>query len=1048
MSDNNLSVRAKISASNEASPAIRRVIADIEKLKAVSKSFGASFGNVGRTGMESMSGFSRTAQNAANQMQGLANTSKSAARSYADDWRRATEHRLSESRRMYASLERMESQYQRRLERQMVTERRASGAGRSGSGRIPAPSVRSMVIGGAVAGAGVASAIRKRIEVQASEVRASMFGELSKAEVGALRKDFADRAGIKYGVGTSKVIDTAVEGLKAGIAKQFAGEFSDLALKAQAGLDVNPQEVGKLLGRLSTQMPWSKDRFSKILNSVAVANNATAADGNEIIEAMRRSLSALVTTKMTPEQLAALDSTGISLGVQPFKMGTFASFLTSQIAGADSATGRQGSDLSSAANALGFGGRSAMAKAMRERPMEAIQQILDNLAKMPEKLRTKVAKQIGGREWMDELLTLVLGRDKLKDVLKDIENRPGFLDKTALQKIRSMQGRWASIVAAFGLVWEKAGGGFEKIFDQVSDAFINIAGRFNFDTIKDHVDALIDGLREGFGLKDWSEAVKSLADNFDAGTIAKWRDFGKGFAEGIRDFASGLKTAFSALGFLAGKNPANAQEMGNLVAQLSGLAVALAVLAPTISVLAALTVGLNGLGITLGLIGGMPAAVALLSMFAARNQDVGVADDKIRRKDPKTGRRESYSDWQDRIATRKRLRNYSTPSGADPMFTPTNYTGSTDFSGRRRNSDLSENFNKFAGKIERAAFMSGGNGGGVQYAALGGGSGRGISDSGGGRKFIGGVPAIITNTPGTALPGLNRLGGNGIIRRDRIPTFPGAGGIVDPKNVPSFNGRGGSVADATGSGLSGNAFLAARRARLKKELDENPELKEQLAAVIDLENPGAGTAVAESLFNRSDMNGTTVQSGLGLNNRNRSFYGPVRRGQDIARLRELRRNPAKMAARMRQIDEALAGSNQIKGHTDQGSAGDPNYVSGGTGVSINRERFNDWGAGKWNGLRGHAASRAYREWQQRNVGSSGNAPVVSNVPSPADTVQNVPSPIRGDASLGLQGSGGGGPVSININGGSHDPESLAVLVQRRINEEMNWRTHDTSSEYT
>lgn len=36
--------------------------------------------------------------------------------------------------------------------------------------------------------------------------------------------------------------------------------------------------------------------------------------------------------------------------------------------------------------------------------------------------------------------------------------------------------------------------------------------------------------------------------------------------------------------------------------------------------------------------------------------------------------------------------------------------------------------------------------------------------------------------------------------------------------------------------------------------------------------------------------------------------------------------------------------------------------------------------------------------------------------------------------------GGGGPVSIHINGYSHDPEVLPTLVQRRIDETMNWRT--------
>jgi hypothetical protein len=46
------------------------------------------------------------------------------------------------------------------------------------------------------------------------------------------------------------------------------------------------------------------------------------------------------------------------------------------------------------------------------------------------------------------------------------------------------------------------------------------------------------------------------------------------------------------------------------------------------------------------------------------------------------------------------------------------------------------------------------------------------------------------------------------------------------------------------------------------------------------------------------------------------------------------------------------------------------------------------------------------------------------------------------------GGGSGGSVAIHINGNSHDPEALATLVQRRVDEQMNWRTHDSESEYT
>ena len=383
----------------------------------------------------------------------------------------------------------MEATYQRQMRtRNSAGVRQPQGGGASARGyggipRLPAPSVRTLAIGGTIASLGIGSAIKKRMNVDAAETRAAMFGDLSKEDIGSLRGGFADRAGIKYGVGTGKVIDAATEGLKAGIAKQYAGEFADLALKAQAGLDVSSTDTAKLMGRLSTQMLWNKGRFNQILNAVAVANNETAADGSEIIEGMRRSLSALATTKMTPEQLAALNATGISLGIQPGKMGTALSFITSQMAGAGSAHGQQAKDLTSAAGSLGFGGRSGMAKAMRDDPTKAIQQMLNRLARMPEALRTKVAKQVGGREWMDEILTLVLGRDKLSDVLKQIQAKPDFLDKTALTKIKSMSGRWASISAAFGLVWEKVGGGFEEIFDQITESIIDLAGSFSFETI-------------------------------------------------------------------------------------------------------------------------------------------------------------------------------------------------------------------------------------------------------------------------------------------------------------------------------------------------------------------------------------------------------------------------------------------------------------------------------------------------------------------------------------------------------------------------------------
>lgn len=1054
MSDNNLDVRVKLTGDDQLSPVLRKFIANLKEAENISKRFNANLAGMGRAGQQSFAGVGRAAKAVAAQMQGLQNISRSAARDYAAEWKGANARRLSDARRMYSSLDRLEAGYQRQLARSAAAERRA-GSGRlyGGGGRLLAPNIRTIAAGVVITGAGVAGVIRKRMEVEAAEVRAQMFGDLDKREVANLRRDFADRAGIKYGAGSTKVIDTAVEGLKAGVAKQFAGQFAELALKAQAGLDVNPQAVGKLLGRLSTQMPWDTGRFSKILNAVAVANNATAADGNEIIEAMRRSLSALATTRMTPEQLAAIDATGISLGIQPFKTGTFVSFLTSQIAGADSARGQQASDLNAAANALGFGGRSSMAKTMRERPMEAIQQILDNLAKLPERLRTKVAKQIGGREWMDELLTMVLGRDKLKDVVRDIENKPGFLDKTALQKIRSMQGRWASISAAVGLVWEKVGAGLETWFDQISDSVINLADSFNFDTIREHFAALIDGAREGLGLKDWGEVVKSVADNFDAGTVAKWREFGKGFAEGIREFASGLKFAFSALGFLAGKSPADAREMGNLVAQLTGLTVALAALSPLISVLTAVTLGLTGLGNALAFIGGIPAAVALLSMFAVRHQNDGVPEASVKRPG------ETTSEW------RERQRNHRSN-----LYKRSSYTGSADFSGSLDGADAARKVTGSIGskasalsgaRLDKASFekkfagtplagsydkiVSAANANGIPPALLAGviahetGNGSytrynnvaGLMNPGTGSRTKLAYPSIDDGIDAAGRVVAKNYNAAGRDLGAMAKRYAPAGAANDPNGLnggweSGVSKQMNSLSGGIGSGDRGDAVSAGERYLGRNEYSDY----RMLASYVGADVRGRSNAWCARFVNASLKAAGGQGTGSAVAN---SFQ---RYGSAI--------DPAKVMRNDVLLQPNGRGYNHPGGHVG--------LATGETRMHNGRLQVKMLAGNDGDAVREHWIDADHNLMVRRGGAGLGvNVPqgITSRVPKPADAIQNVPSPIRGDASLGLLRNGGGGnPISININGTSHDPESLATLVQRRIDESVNWRIHDTASEYT
>ena len=113
-------------------------------------------------------------------------------------------------------------------------------------------------------------------------------------------------------------------------------------------------------------------------------------------------------------------------------------------------------------------------------------------------------------------------------------------------------------------------------------------------------------------------------------------------------------------------------------------------------------------------------------------------------------------------------------------------------------------------------------------------------------------------------------------------------------------------------------------------------------------------------------------------------------------------------------------------------------------------------------LAGNDSDRVQYHWvdagpntqvRRGNSGVGVNVPssVTSQVPSPADITANVPARINGDASLGLRGGAGSGNTihnSFTVHAGQHDPEAVATLVQRRIDESMNWRTHDSTSEYT
>lgn len=1181
MSDNNLNVRATISATNEASPAIRKVIADLEKLKSVAKSFSSAFSNVGKAAFQSLDGVTRASKSAADQMRGLANVSERTAASYRNAWAKADQSREKAASRMYAQLMHDERAYQ------SLVAKRSSGASPSrGSGTsvrkiaggtflgVGAASATHQLGNQAIAaeksiGRGIAAAFRERLRVSKAETQSEIFGDLSGDEVRKLRKDSLNKLGIKFGTGVEGTLNAATELSKAGIGKQVLGDATELLLKAKTAMDISEQETAQLFGGLASFIQFDKTRYGSIANSIAIANKSSKASGSQIIEGMKRGLSAIATTggKLSPEQLAGLVGTAIDVGIAPGKSGNLVSHLVGAVGSADTMRGQKAKDAQEAAQHLGFGGRQQMAQSMRNNPMETIYKILDGLAKLPEKMKIRVAKDLGGEQWFDEILSMVLAKDKLKSMQKDIAADTGFLDKAALKAIRSIGGAHASVTAAAKLAQEKIGGGFDKAFTQISDAILRHVDKFDFDTVSTHVTAFVDGLRDGFGFRDWGQTIDWLVAQFSPGTIETWKSWGRGFASGLKSWGESLASAFNIIKRLTGTGN-DAESTGKFAANLAVIATSLIVINPLLLLLAG----------TMALLAS-PFAAFIASVFALKKALDWVADkmfaafvsivdaiknvalsmvNKVRGwmgKDPIEGSGPSRTPGESQKDFQKRIDDYT----LERLKQPTSYSGATDFSSRRRNADLSDSFNTFAGKIERAAFMSGGYGGGVQYAAIGGGSGRGSGDGVRSRNFIGGVPGILTNTPGSAIP--NILGNGGIIKRDNIPSFTGMGGSGPGKPIaPGKAGTFGSKAPQIMSklmndfgltkeqaaGIVGNLghetggfslmqeknplgggrggfgwaqWTGSRRREfeayckangldprsdeanygfLKQELSTN--YKGAISAVKATDSVGDATRVFESTYEKAGVKNMgsrynyANQALAGFNNPvgesmkgdigGGRFSGGMVNGVD-QRIQEI----VKAGAMHLPEGYSVQMSSGFRGHgvpNHNGNAADykvigpdgkalSNRGDDPTGLyqQLARHSYGEMlarypelrGKFAWGGAFGtqlggggprdlmhfdiNGERGRYQQYQLQNLGPVPGTQygITSGIPTPAEAVSNVPDSV----SRGMTGPGmmrGGGGTQIHINGSSHDPEALATLVQRRVDESMNWRTHDTASEYT
>lgn len=1013
--------------------------------------------------------------------------------------------------------------------------------------------------GAAASGYAGVSAFKTRMRVDTAETNMQMFAELSREQVKAMRKEWLNSMGVKYGQKPDDIINSATEVRKAGVPMKQVQTVTDTIMKASAGLDIDIKNTTRFATRLATltgdMSNLDPAKIKAMLNAVAIAGIESAADANEIIAANRRASGVFGPTKFKPEELPAFTGTGIGIDLPSQKVGTFIGFLAQELVNSKFETGQRGKDLSKGARTLGFGSKANMSAQMAANPADTMLQIFNRMGAMDPQKRAMVADLIGMREWRDELNAFVTARDDVARILKEIRDpkNANRLDEISDQKLKSLAVRWKSFVSAFTLLWESVGAGLEKAFGQITDFFVDYLGKFDTSKITETVESITDGFVQGLGYNSWTDMLKAaFGDPTSVRSLAKeFGAFTRGFVREISKMVTFIGGVVS--GVLKSLGGNDAESMGKATAHIIELVVALKAIGTVAGYLEAVGTFVKGIAGLLMKITGIPGVMALLGVGASAASDVGVPDSSIRRKG------ESYSDWRERRSTMKRLQQYRTPKEADPLFQPTSYTGPTEFSSRNRSTQLADQIDKLGGKIERVAFMNSGNG--ISKAFYSGGGGGGVIRTGGlggSGSAISGVPGLLTNTPGTSLPG-SILGNNGIIKRS---------------NIPSFNGSGGSVASATAAGggeLNQSAYekvfagtpMAGKYSQVVAAAKRNGISPALLAGVMAHES-GHGTALSgnnpggvmdpatgwskKMQFAGLDDGISKTASVLAKNynraggdmNKLAGIYAPQGAANDPNGL-----NKNWLSGVSKYTGQMGSGSGSGIGASGAGSAGSGDALSwtdkfmgmneytdtkvlasalggdvrgksnawcarfvnkalesaGGKGTgSAVANSFQKWGTGVepskvsrndvllqtkgygYNQPGGHVGlatgetrmkdgrlqlkmragndNDSVREhWidaDQNLMVRRGNNPLTGNVPAgvtsqvpPSSMIQNVPavpppSPGVGGGAM----RGGFGPAHIHINGSSHDPEALATLVQRRIDESMQWRTHDGDSEYT
>lgn len=218
----------------------------------------------------------------------------------------------------------------------------------------------------------------------------------------------------------------AAAGGQIGLGSKDVREFTHLVTKMKVAFDMSAEDVGDSVAKIKNILGISLKDMENLGDSINNLSDNSASKAREIIEVMKRTAAAGKQVGFTKEQIAALSSAFISLGKGPEVAGTAINSLYRVLATADS----MGNKAESAFAKMGLSGKFLKEASFKD-PQKALDTFLSRIQKLDQKEQMGVLVDIFGREFADDIATLVGGLDTYKKALKNAsdESKKGSLQR-------------------------------------------------------------------------------------------------------------------------------------------------------------------------------------------------------------------------------------------------------------------------------------------------------------------------------------------------------------------------------------------------------------------------------------------------------------------------------------------------------------------------------------------------------------------------------------------------------------------------------------------